>query len=111
MKIQREIIDKIARDVKELKKGKPNGDIKRLEVKLCEMCDKQDRLYDLIMDPETGLVVSTNKNTEFRTTCAPEREILITKFQGVLRWKRAIEWGLGVLFIAFVGALIKYFAG
>ena len=80
-----------------------------METKLGEMCDKQDRLYDLIMDPETGLIVATNKNTELRETCAPEREELIEKFQGVLRWKKVIEWGIGVMFVAFVGAIIKIF--
>ena len=109
MAAQKDTLAKIAKDIKELKKSKPNGEMKRMEIKLGEMCDKQDRLYDLIMDPETGLIVATNKNTEFRETCAPEREDLIEKFQGVLRWKRVIEWGIGVLFVAFVGAIIKIF--
>lgn len=109
MSTQKETLEKIANDIKDLKKAKPNGEVKRMEIKLGEMCDKQDRLYNLIMDPETGIIVSTNKNTEFRKLCAPEREDLIEKFQGVLRWKKAVEWGIGVMFVAFLGALTKIF--
>ena len=47
----------------------------------------------------------------FRKLCEPERDVLIEQFKGVLRWKRVIEWGLGVVFVGFVGALIKFLAG
>jgi hypothetical protein len=118
MKSQREIIAKMAKDIKEMKRAQPNGEIKRMEDSMISLIQSQQKLtvtvnemHTRIMDPEEGLIVQTNKNTAFRTTCEPEREMLIEKFKGVLRWKKAIEWGLGVLFVAFVGVLIKLFAG
>ena len=91
MKAQKDIIEKMAKDLKDLKKTQPNGELKRIE-------DCVNRLQ-------------TNKNTEFRELCAPERESLLEKFQAVLRWKRTVEWGLGVLFVGIVGALIKVYLG
>ena len=107
MKTQREVIGQMAEDIKELKKTQPNGELKRIEKCVRGLAAKVDDMHNKIMDPENGLIVQTNKNTEFRTTCEPERDILVEQFKGVLRWKRVIEWGLGVVFVGAVGAFIK----
>jgi hypothetical protein len=107
MKTQREVISQMADDIKELKKTQPNGELKRIEKCVRGLAAKVDDMHNKIMDPENGLIVQTNKNTEFRTMCEPERRALIDKFEGVLRWKRVIEWGLGVVFVGAVGAFIK----
>ena len=106
----KDIMASIAKDLKDLKKSKPNGELKRIEACVNKLDITVTEIHDKIMDPVDGIIVKTNKNTEFRETCAPEREELIRQFQGVLRWKKVIEWGLAVLFVAFIGALIKLFA-
>ncbi len=118
MKTQREVIAQMAKDIKELKKTQPNGELKRMEDSMISLIQSQQKLtvtvnemHDRIMDPEEGLIVQTNKNTEFRVTCEPERELLIDQFKGVLRWKKVIEWGIGVVFVAAVGAFIKVMFG
>ena len=107
MKTQREVISQMAKDVKELKKTQPNGELKRIESMVKNQGEMLSEMHYKIMDPETGLIVETNKNTEFRVTCEPERELLIEQFKGVLRWKKVIEWGIGVIFVGAVGAFIK----
>jgi hypothetical protein len=111
MRAQKDIIDKMARDLEELKKTQPNGELKRIEECVNRLERTVTSLHDKIMDPDTGIIVQTNKNTEFRELCSPERESLLGKFQAVLRWKRTVEWGLGVLFVGIVGALIKVYLG
>ena len=118
MKTDREILAKMARDIKDLKKTQPNGELKRMEDSMISLIHSQQKLtvtvnemHTRIMDPEEGIIVQTNKNTDFRKMCEPEREVLIEQFKGVLRWKRVIEWGLGVMFVGFVGALIKVYLG
>jgi t-SNARE complex subunit (syntaxin) len=98
-----EIIDAL----KDIRNHQPNGELKRIEKCVKGLATKVDDMHNKIMDPENGLIVQTNKNTEFRTTCEPEREVLIDQFKGVLRWKKVIEWGLGVVFVAIIGTVIK----
>lgn len=111
MRAQKGIIDKMAKDLEALKKTQPNGELKRIEECVNRLEKTVTSLHDKIMDPESGIIVQTNKNTEFRELCSPERESLLEKFQSVLRWKRTVEWGLGVLFVGIVGALIKVYLG
>lgn len=103
--------DEIMRDIvnalKDIRKHQPNGELKRIEKCVKGLAIKVDDIHNKIMNPETGLIVQTNKNTDFREKCEPEREGLINQFNGVLRWKRVIEWGLGVVFVAIIGVVIK----
>ena len=103
-----ETLKKMAADIRQIKKHMPNGEMKRIEESVSNIALVVQNLHDRIMDPVSGLIVDTNKNNEFREMCAPEREELIQKLQGVLRWKKAMEWGIGVIFVGLMGAIIKY---
>ena len=98
----------MAADIKQIKKNMPNGEMKRIEESVFSIASVVQDLHDRIMDPVSGIIVDTNKNNEFREMCAPEREELIQKFQGVLRWKKVMEWGMGVVFVGIMSAIIKY---
>ena len=65
------------------------------------------RLNDKINDPDTGIIVKTNRNTEFREVCEPERAKLLTQFDSVLRWKGTIQWVLYTIGVAIIGATVK----
>ena len=65
------------------------------------------RLNDKINDPDTGIIVKTNRNTEFREVCEPERAKLLTQFDSVLRWKGTIQWVLYTVGVAVIGAIVK----
>ena len=108
MSLDDKTLAKIHSDLKSIKRKLPNGEMKRMEVTMLDMAAKLGELHHKIMDPEAGLIVQTKKNTEFRETCSPEREVLIAQFQGMLRWKKAVEWGVGVVFVAVIGSLVKY---
>ena len=103
-----ETLSKMAADIKQIKKHMPNGEMKRIEESVSSIAVVVQNLHDRIMDPVSGIIVDTNKNNEFREMCAPEREELIQKFQGVLRWKKIMEWGMGVVFVGIMSAIIKY---
>ena len=105
----KDILSGIAQALQELTDSKPNGELKRIEACVNRLDTAVTEIHDKIMDPVDGLIVSVNKNTEFRKTCEPERDQLLEQFKGVLRWKKIIEWGLAVLFVAFIGAIIQLF--
>ena len=65
------------------------------------------RLNDKINDPDVGIIVKTNRNTEFRESCEPERAKLLTQFDSVLRWKNTIQWVLYTIGVAVIGAIVK----
>ena len=118
MATQKQILETLCTEVSKIKRDMPNGNILRIEQSLDEMhLNQKEMKKDMktiqkrLFNPDDGLIVETNKNTEFRVTCEPERAMLIEQFRGVLRWKRVIEWGLGVIFVAAIGAIISIMVG
>ena len=114
MATQKEVLESLCVEIAKLKKDMPNGNILRIEQSINEMHKNQTEMktdiktmQKRLFNPDDGLIVETNKNTEFRLVCEPERELLIEQFKGVLRWKKVIEWGLGVIFVAAIGAIIS----
>jgi len=118
MATQKQVLQELLLEIAKLKKEIPNGNILKIEQSLNEMHQNQKEMkkdmrtmQKRLFNPDSGLIVETNKNTEFREMCEPERQQLIEQFKGVLRWKKVIEWGLGVVFIAIIGAVIKIVMG
>lgn len=118
MATQKQVLEALVGEIAKLKNEIPNGNIIKIEQAINEMHQNQKEMkkdmramQKRLFNPDTGLIVETNKNMEFRQMCEPERELLIEQFKGVLRWKKVIEWGIGVIFIAVIGAIIKIMLG
>lgn len=111
MATQKELITQIAQELVEIKKRQPNGELKRMEIMISDMQDELRDLNKRIMDPEEGLIVQTNKNTAFRKDCETSKPEFEENFKALMRWKTMIDWGVGITFVAIVGAVVKYFAG
>ena len=114
MATQKQVLEGLCVEIAKLKKDMPNGNILKIEQSLIEMHDNQKEMkkdikamQKRLFNPDSGLIVETNKNTEFRVMCEPERQQLIDQFKGVLRWKKVIEWGIGIIFVAAVGGIIN----
>lgn len=104
---QDKVMQEIIEALKDIRSSQPNGELKRIEKCVNGLADKVNDMHNKIMDPEDGLIVQTNKNTEFRVMCEPERDALIDQFKGVLRWKKTVEWSAGIIFVAVIGTLVK----
>jgi hypothetical protein len=114
MATQKELIESLISEIANLKNSLPNGNILKIEQSLNEMHKNQSEMkkdmrtiQKRLFNPDSGLIVETNKNTDFRETCAPEREELIGQFKDVLRWKRMVEGGLAIVFTSIVGVIVK----
>ena len=73
----------------------------------------RDSIRDLkksLLDPDNGVVVRVNKNSEFRREREDSSEKLSTLFEQVsnlIQWKNSISKILWILFTAIIGLVIK----
>ena len=91
MATQKELIEKLIVDLDSIKKKLPNGEIKRMEQTLLILEKNQNEMKEdiryirkTILDPELGLIVRINKNTDSR-----------------------VQKGLWILYSAIIGIIIK----
>lgn len=114
MASQKETLEVLVAQIASMQAKLPNGEMLRMEISLQKIAENQhimqstlDTLNRVITDPTDGLIVNTNKNTDFRTTCEPDREATLDAFKGVLRWKNNLDKAMWVLFSAVVGIIVK----
>ena len=117
MATQKDLIQQLINDLDSMKSSLPNGDIKRME-KTLEILEKNQNemkadiryIRKTILDPEKGLIVRINKNTDFRYEKEEKikyYESKLVEFEGVLTWKKTISRGLWGVYSILLGILIK----
>ena len=107
----------ILKQIEELRGKMPNGSItllkKSVEDLQLDHKELRDSIRDLkksLLDPDNGVVVRVNKNSEFRREREDSSEKLSTLFEQVsnlIQWKDSISKILWILFTAIIGLVIK----
>ena len=108
----------ILKQIEELRGKMPNGSItllkKSVEDLQVDHKELRDSIRDLkksLLDPDNGVVVRVNKNSEFRREREDSSEKLSTLFEQVsnmIQWKNSISKILWILFTAIIGLVIKF---
>lgn len=97
----------------------PNGELKDIQqrIKTIETSqqDVKEELRSIkkqLLDPEDGLVVRVNKNTEYRVKKEADEDYydnIIQEHKELLTWKNGVSRALWILFTAVAGILVKLF--
>jgi len=89
-----------------------NKDIEMLREDIKELNEKIDKLMVKLLDPDSGLVVRVNKNTERldkRDEELPSWMKDLDDFHQMKRWKGNVTKALWGLYAAVVGWVVKTF--
>ena len=121
MSTQKQLIEVLIRKVESLEDNLPNGNIVKIQEFISEMKQTQGEMKDdirklrkTILDPEGGLVVRINKNTDwreedkiFREERVPFYDSKVFEFEALKNWKKSVSKALWVLYSAIIGVIIK----
>lgn len=117
---QKELLENVLRELGSIKKGMPNGELKHMMRSMDEFKDNQDSMKEdiselkkTLLDPNDGVIVATNKNTEFRQERLerlPYYEKVIMEFQKLQDWKNGVTRALWIVFTVLAGIIIKFLA-
>ena len=115
----KEILD----EIEKLKKKIPtaNGDFILLKKSVTDLSEGQGALKDTIrdlkkqlLDPDNGVVVRVNRNSDFRKEseqrgplCQQSFENMEDSVDSILRWKENVTKALWILFTGIIGVIIK----
>ena len=107
----------ILEQIEELRGKLPNGQltllkksVEDLQLDHKELRDTIRELKKQLLDPDRGVVVRVNKNSEFRREREDSSEKLSTLFEQVnslITWKNGINKILWIVFTAIIGLVIK----
>ena len=115
----------ILEEIEFLKKKLPNGEFALLKKSVEDLGIGQNSLKSSIrelkqqlLDPDNGVVVRVNRNSEFRKDgeqrgplCQQSFENMEDNVNSILGWKDNVSKALWILFTAVVGLIIKLVIG
>ena len=115
----------ILEEIEFLKKKLPNGEFALLKKSVEDLSSGQESLRSSIrnlkqqlLDPDDGVVVRVNRNSEFRKDseqrgplCQQSFENMEDNVNSILGWKDNVSKALWILFTAVVGLIIKLVIG
>ena len=115
----------ILEEIEFLKKKLPNGEFALLKKSVEDLSIGQNSLKSSIrelkqqlLDPDNGVVVRVNRNSEFRKDseqrgplCQQSFENMEDNVNSILGWKDNVSKALWILFTAVVGLIIKLVIG
>jgi len=115
----------ILEEIEKLKKQLPNGEFALLKKSVEDLSSGQNSLKSSIrelkqqlLDPDNGVVVRVNRNSDFRKDsekrgplCQQSFENMEDSVKNILGWKDNVSKALWILFTCIAGLIIKTIIG
>lgn len=103
---QKELLESVLTELTSIKTGMPNGELKQLSDKVEEIKEDVSELKYMLMNPEEGVIVKVNKNTEFRRNKERQSQVYtgyINDLEELKRWKDGITKAMWIIFTVLAG--------
>ncbi len=107
---QKQLLETVLQELTSIKKQMPNGELKIMQKDMETVKDNISDLKFTLLNPDNGVIVNTNKNSEFRQTMqAGDKafQLKLIELEEIKRWKDGVTRALWILFTGLAGVIIK----
>ena len=107
---QKEAIDLILVELAAMKSKLPNGELVRMAESMEEMKEDISELKYMLLNPEDGVIVKVNKNSDFRKKFEineKEFDDTVKTVEELRRFKETVTKALWIIFTAIAGIVIR----
>ncbi len=107
---QRELLASVLQEIKHIKTHMPNGELKQMQKDLEDLKANMSDLKYTLLNPDNGVVVNTNKNTEYRIEMREGQKDLSEKMvdvQELKSWRNGVNKALWIIFGILAGVIIR----
>lgn len=107
---QREILESVLNEIKHIKTHMPNGELKQMQKDLSDLKEDMSDMKFTLLNPDNGVIVNTNKNTDFRLQMQnneKEFQKQMTELEDLKRWKDGVTKALWIIFGSLVAIVAR----
>ena len=109
---QKDLLEKVLLELSKIRQEVPNpeADIQQLSETVKTLKEDVSQLKFTLLNPEEGVIVRVNKNTDFRIEQQSEeskQQQESRDIQDLLDWKSNVSKALWIVFTALVGIVVK----
>ena len=107
---QKQILESVLAEIKHVKTHMPNGELKQMAKDFEKVKEDMTDLKFTLLNPDNGVIVNTNKNTEFRLekeSREKEYNTYINELVELKNWKAGVTRALWIIFGTIAGIVIR----
>ena len=107
---QKEVLESVLSEIKHIKTHMPNGELKQMAKDFENMKEDISDLKYTLLNPDNGVIVNTNKNTEYRLELQGNEKDFreqMSKIEEIERWKQGVTRALWIIFGIIAGIIIR----
>tara|TARA_B100000963_G_scaffold340727_1_gene339682 strand:+ start:1183 stop:1530 length:348 start_codon:yes stop_codon:yes gene_type:complete len=107
---QKQLLESVLSELVHIKKHMPNGELKAMIEDVRELKEDMSDLKFTLLNPEDGVIVKTNKNSDFREEMqSNERDFQakMSELEDLKRWKDGVTKALWILFAGLAAVIIR----
>ena len=109
---QRELLEDLLLEIKHIKTHMPNGELKQMMKDMHNMKEDITELKYTLLNPDNGVIVKTNQNTEYRLELqGNEKEFRdkLAELESIKSWKEGVTRALWIIFGIMAAIIIRMF--
>ena len=98
---QKDLLESVLSELKHIKTHMPNGELKQMVKNQEEMKSDISELKYMLLNPDNGVVVNTNKNTEYRMELQNNEVDFrkkLSEIDDLKKWKDGVTKALWIIF-------------
>ena len=107
---QKETLDALLQEIRHVKQHMPNGELKQMQRDVQDMKEDLSDMKFTLLNPDNGVIVNTNKNTEFRQALQANQKDFdekMLKIKEIENWKAGVTRALWIIFGVMAGIIIR----
>ena len=107
---QKELLEDLLSEIKHIKTHMPNGELKQMMKDMQNMKEDITELKYTLLNPDNGVIVNTNKNTEYRVELQNNEDDFrskLSEIEDLKRWKDGVTKALWIIFGTMATIIIR----
>ena len=107
---QKEMLDTVLLELKHIRNHMPNGELKQMQKDMQDLKEDISDMKYTLLNPDNGVIVNTNKNTEFRQSMQANQkdfDMQMAKIAEIESWKAGVTRALWIIFGVMAGIIIR----
>ena len=109
---QKELLEDLLSEIKHIKTHMPNGELKQMMKDMHNMKEDITELKFTLLNPDNGVIVNTNKNTEYRKELQGNEDgfrAKLAEIDSIKSWKEGVTRALWIIFGIIAAIIIRMF--
>lgn len=88
----------------------PNGELKQMQTDMSELKEDISEMKYTLLNPDNGVIVNTNKNTEYRQQLQSnqkEFDAQMLELENIKRWRDGVNKALWIIFGSLLTIIVR----